>query len=364
MVIISIKNTLQQIKINFEGELKKAAQGKKTSLPFIAHQIPSSLAKEDEVFEILVIGGSIWKKAFCKKTKAGIAIVKKQTEQSVVFKTEQEFLDFINLELSDNIGILAINFAYPLNPVFENGRLDGILQRVTKEGAFHGLIGKKIAKEIEGYILKKRNKKITVSVANDTVCLLLSGLTKYKWHELAAGVDGSGVNFAFFLNKNSLVNLESGNFDKFAKTREGQIIDSQSNNPGGWLFEKETAGVYLYKHFNLIIRERGINYPQVSSTEELNTLCHKQVRHDMVRASEIARSLLKRSAQLVACQIAGIVEFKKHNMVFNMEGSLFWKGNRYKETVKQTVRQLLPKYNASFVEIKDSGILGAAKLVS
>jgi hexokinase len=97
-------------------------------------------------------------------------------------------------------------------------------------------------------------------------------------------------------------------------------------------------------------------------------------------ASQIARALLKRSAQLVACQIAGVVEFKNPSpspsplegegrdeevgMVFNMEGSLFWKGNNYKTIVQETLKQLVPKYNVRFVEIKDSGILGAAKLVS
>lgn len=51
-------------------------------------------------------------------------------------------------------------------------------------------------------------------------------------------------------------------------------------------------------------------------------------------------------------------------MVFNMEGSLFWKANDYKEMVEKTVKQLVPKYNVSFIGIKDSGILGAAKLIS
>jgi hexokinase len=261
---------LRIIQSNFIHELQDAQDGKKTSLPFIVHEIPSSsLVKEGELFEVLVIGGSIWKKAILQKTKTGIGIIKKETERSVDFKNEKDFLEFIDNEAKDNIQVLALNFAYPLKPIFKNGRLDGKLLAVSKERSFHGLIGKKIGFEIEKYILEKRKKsreagsrfarKIIVSLANDTICLLLSGLIKYSFDSLAAGIVGTGLNFAFFLNKNRLVNLESANFDKFPKTAEGQIIDKESNNPHGWVFEKETAGAYLYKHFNILIKDRKID---------------------------------------------------------------------------------------------------------
>lgn len=351
---------LRIIQSNFLHELQDAQNGKKTSLRFIVHQIPPSpIVKNGEAFQAFVIGGTVAKTATLRKKDANIKILDSKQYQ-ISFKTGQDFLAFVEDKLGKDINVIALNFAYPMTPVFENGRLDGILLTIPKEGTFHGLIGKKIAKEIEGYILKKRNKKITASVANDTVCLLLSGLTKYKWHELAGGVIGTGVNFAFFLDKGKLVNLESANFDKFTLSQEASIIDKESREPNIHLFEKETAGAYLYKHFNIIIKDRKISYPLINSTEELNAICSKRIS----QASEIAQNLLRRSAQLVACQIAGITEFKKRAMVFNMEGSLFWKGNEYKETVEKTVKQLAPKYGITFVEIEESGILGAAKLVS
>ena len=177
----------------------------------------------------------------------------------------------------------------------------------------------------------------------------------------------------------------------------GRTVDQSSAKPGRALFEKETAGAYLYKHFNIIIKKKGIDYPQISSTEELNRISldqdyssSDQAKHESrevwslnssrqartiinPRVSKIAKSLLERSAQLVACQVAGILllrqaqdqnDKKNSDMVFNMEGSLFWKGNGYKETVDQTVEQLTAEDNVKFVEIKDSAILGAAKLVA
>ena len=351
---------LKAIQQDFLQELKDAYSDKKTSLPFIVHQISSKpIIRDGETLRSLVVGGTVTKIANLKKSGDSIDVLGKK-EQQVHFKNEEDFLAFVNNELPDNIDVLALNFAYPIQPVFENGKLDGVLLAVTKEGGFHGLVGKKIGKEVEDYVLAKRNKKIKVAVANDTICLLLSGLTKYSFDNLAAGIVGTGFNIAFFLGQDRLVNLESANFDKFPQTKEGRIVDQESTQPGKSLFEKETAGAYLYKHFNLIIKNKNIDFPSINSTEELNSLSFENIP----QVSDIAKSLLKRSAQLVACQIAGITDFMNRRMVFNMEGSLFWKGNNYKETVEKTVRQLVPNHKVEFVEIKDSGILGAAKLVS
>lgn len=241
---------LQSISLNFLQELDEAHKNKRTSLRFIIHEIPSSpLVKEGENFEVLVIGGSVLKKALIKKDKKGIKILKIESEKNIHFDSGKDFLKFVAKELYPNIKALALNFAYPLQPVFDNGKLDGIFLGSTKGVKLHNLTGKKIGKEIEDYVLKKEERKIRVSVANDTICLIMSGLTKFKWNNLSAGIVGTGLNFALFINKNHLVNLESASFDKFPQTKEGKIVDLMSDKPGGALFEKETAGGYLYKHF-------------------------------------------------------------------------------------------------------------------
>ncbi|MBF8250108.1 MAG: Hexokinase 2 protein [Candidatus Levybacteria bacterium] len=354
---------IEELKIisnNFKQELQDAQAGKKTSLAFIIHELsPSPIVKDGEIFQTLVIGGTIGIIATLKKNNNAIQILDKK-EKKLSFKTGEEFLDYVNQELQENIKTLALNFAYPIKPVFEKGKLDGTLLTVTKEGGFHGLIGKQIGREIEKYILAKRNIEIRVAVANDTVCLLTSGLSQFKQDGLAGGIVGTGLNFAFFLDKVKLVNLESANFDKFPQTELGRKVDEVSSRPGKSLFEKETAGAYLYQGFKFALKENDLDYPNIASTEELD----RTSRANIPQVSRIAQSLLKKSAQLVACQITGITLFKKQNMIFNMEGSLFWKGNEYKETVAETVRQLAPQYKIDFVEIEDSAILGAAKLIS
>jgi hexokinase len=351
---------LKSISNNFSDEIEQSNKGVPTSLRFVIHELPAPYIKDQEIFEILVIGGTICKKAICKKEDNKIIIIKNYKDKKLIVKHGQEFLDFINKEISNNITSLVLNFAYALSPISENKKLDGILLSVSKEISLESLINKKIGCEIEKHIFAKRSKKIKVSVANDTICLLLSGSTNYSWDSLAAGVVGTGINFAFFTQNNIPVNLESGSFNRFTQTKEGKIVDKVSLRPGKSLFEKETSGAYLYKLFNIILKENNINYPQISSTEELNIIsCMKTSQ-----ISQIALNLLERSAHLVACQIAGIVLFKKQDMTFIMGGSLFRNGNNYKETVIKTVKILVPNYRVTFVEIENSAILGAAKIIA
>jgi hexokinase len=162
------------------------------------------------------------------------------------------------------------------------------------------------------------------------------------------------------LDEKTIVNLESGGFDKFPQSPEGKLIDRASTAPGAQLFEKEIAGGYLYQHFNTRIHKEGLDFPAVKSTKEMDAVAFK----DIPLVSLLAREVSDHSSSLVSCQIAGIANFLKQDCVVVLEGSLFWKGWRYKENVSVMVRQLAPEYQVSFVFIEESGVLGAAKLLS
>lgn len=349
-----------KISSNFLEELTKASLGRKTSLPFILHKISAKpLLKDGEIFQVLVIGGTIFRKAIVKKEGKSFTIIERDAKYQPPFKHRRDFELFVEREISEKVNKVALNFAYPLKPVLEDGKLDGILVAGTKGNVFDDLIGEKVGLEVEKYIYKKRRKKIEVAVANDTVCLLLAGLTRYRWEELVSGVIGTGMNFAFFMNKNSIVNLESSNFDKFSQTPEARLIDIYSANHGKSLFEKEVAGAYLFKHFNLILQLKGLNEPSIQSTEDLDRIAQQNIPG----VSKIAKDLLQNSAELVASQIAGIMQYKKMSLTFVIEGSLFWLSGGYRQHVKKTLSQISPDYKAKFVKIPDSTILGAAKLI-
>lgn len=346
---------------NLSRELTLAKSGKKTSLPFIVHEIPtSSLVPDGETFQILAMGGSVFLNALLKKQRKHFHTIKRDSKNTGVFKTKESFLSFIENEIDPHVQYIALNFAYPLTPVFERERVDGTLVMGSKENTFDGLPGEKVGEEIEKRVFQKTGRKVTVSVANDTICLLLSGLTEVTTLDLAAGILGTGMNFAMFLDEKHVVNLEAANFDKFPQTDTGKVIDASSVSPGMALLEKEVSGAYLYKHFNEIIKRDNIDFPPLTATKELDALLDTPTSV----AYPIAKMLLERSAGLIASVIAGITLYKRKDMTFVMEGSLFWSARYYRRNVKRTLQALIPEYTVTFIKIDDSPIFGAAKLIA
>lgn len=353
--------TLALIQKNFVQELTLAEKNKKTSLPFIRHQLSlTPKVKKGEVFQVLRIGGSIYQNALVKRINGKIAIVKSIQKPLPVFTSKEVFLSFIEKAFNRDVDHLALNFAYPMTPISRDGYLDGKLIMGTKEHSFTGLTGNLVGETIEKHIKDTYKRTVRVALANDTVCLLLSGLTQFRWQGLVGGVIGTGLNFAIFLDEGTIVNLESANFDKFPQSSEGKRIDKASARPGSAFIEKEIAGGYLYQHFNIRLHKEGLDFPEIKSTKEMDVVAFK----DIPLVSLLAREVSDHSSSLVACQIAGIAEFLARDCVFVIEGSLFWKGWRYKENVSVTVRQLVPQYQVSFVFVEESGVLGAAKLIS
>ena len=353
--------TLQQVKDNFVSVLKQAASGKPTSLPFIKYQLNNvPLVTSGDIFQVLVIGGSNFQKATMKKVGKETQITEHSQEHQPPFHTKADFMAFLDTHINPNMEVVALNFAYPLTPILRNGMPDGILQSGTKENVFDGLVGTQVGEAIESYMKQVHGRTIRVAVANDVICLLLSGLTSHAWDTIAAGIVGTGMNFAIFLDKNTMVDLESANFNHFPQSETGKEIDRLSVSPGIALYEKEVSGAYLYQHFNILAKKRGIPFHEIDSSEQLNTLVH----HETQVVAELAQEVLDHSASLVAAQIAGILEFSKRDLTFIMQGSLYWKGNGYRERVTKVVSELVPNYHASYEHILQSDLIGAAKLIS
>ena len=326
--------TLDNIKNSFLKELQDSATGQKTSLPFIKHTLsPHSIVQNNETFQTIAIGGSFYQKALMKKENDSIKILDYSQSEQPPFLTESALLTFMEHHIDPKVTTVALNFAYPLEPLTHNDIVDGILKSGSKENTFTGLTGKQVGKTIEDYFKTKHNRLITVATANDTICLLLSGLLRYKWNRLSAGIVGTGLNFAIFLEDKTAVNLESANFNKFTQSAAGKEIDSFSVAPGDALYEKEVSGAYLFKHFNFIKNKKNLGLTQITTTKELETYLHNE-NIDIVKTS---RKVLDHSAGLVAAQIAGIMEFCKRDLVFIMQGSLYWKSEGYKETVEKTL---------------------------
>jgi hexokinase len=351
---------LVDIRNNLTKEIEDASNGKQNSISFIKNRVPSHDTENGTKAQIIVIGGSNLISALATKEADLINIENIQKAKLPKIESKKIFLDLIDKHLDPEVGYLALNFGYPLASNYRNNQIDGKLITGTKEHSFDGLIDQNIGELIEQHFFNKRGQHLITGTANDIVCLILSGFGKIPPSELVGGVVGTGFNFGFFLDEEIIINLESGEFDKFPQTESGKTVDSESAEPGEHKYEKEIAGGYLYKHYNFYADKLDLPIKKIQSTEELDDISAK---YDKCR--EVVNELYKRSASLVSCQIAAIHDFKNHaKMSILMEGSLFWKGDNYKDLVLNTLQEMDIPYGKVKVEkIEKSYILGAAKLV-
>lgn len=345
----------------FTNELHLAADGYPTSLPFIRHNLPkTTLVGDGEVFQVIVAGGSRFQKATFRKKGNELELLHSSDGDQPAFDTKRRFFEFLTSHLEPNVSVVGLNFANPLAPTTRGDILDGILTRGTKENDFAGLAGKAIGQEYEQYIKEKQDRDIKVACANDTICMLMSGLVRHSRGELAAGIVGTGLNFAIFLDDQTAINIESSNFDKFERSDAGRAIDAASSQKGTSLYEKEVSGAYLHQHLNYLAKQRGLGIPKLKSTKLIDT--YAQDDDEAIAAA--AKEVLEHSATLVAVQIAGLMKFCERDLTFIMQGSVYWKGYNYKETITKLVKELCPDYTATFEKDPMSDLYGAAKLVA
>lgn len=353
---------MQEVRDNFLSEMQNAAKGQKTSLPFIKHTLSSkSIVQVGDQFQVLIIGGSIYLTAMFQKTMSGLEIVERSQGNLPAFHTKEVFLQFVEEQLKPDVKTLAVNFAYALNPIFTNGILDGELVWGSKEHLFEGMIGANVGVTIASYIKEKLKRDVTVSVANDTICLLLSGLKESSsWKETACGIVGTGVNFAFFLDEHTAINLEAAEFDKFELSESVSEMDKKTAAPGSALLEKETSGAYLYQKYNLEIKQHELNTQEITATDQLDQIV-QDTNHP---GNKIAAEIMERSAQFTALVTSAIMEFQQSSMTVCMTGSLFWKADGYKDQVEKFIKQLSPSFTVQFIKNEDAELYGAAKLIT
>ena len=354
---------LSEIAQSFAQELTDAQKGKQTNLRFIKNPLPPhALVQNNQQYQVITIGGSKLKTALVTKKGKGLVMGKTQVFSLPILQTKEIFFSCLSDHMTLDAPVISLNFAYALSPVLRDSLLDGNLLSPSKEHTLDGLIGKTVGKELEIFIKKTYNKTMHVTVANDTVCLIMAGLEKAPAATIVGCVIGTGVNAGFFLDNYMVVNLEAANFDKFPQTETGKIIDTASTKQGTALFEKEVSGAYLYQHYNKLIKVLNIAVPPITETKTLSYLS----RRGNTQQKELARILLERSASLAASMLAGIYFFKQQpKLTCIMEGSVFWKGWQYEETVRQYLEELgVGEKNMSFVKITHSDLLGGAKLAS
>lgn len=351
----------QQIKQNFLQELTPASQNKPSSLSFIKYQFPEKPLLTRGIVQGIVIGGTNFILSTEEIKPNG---VKKNLERKTsilpIFTTKQRFVDFLSEHLDPRADAIGINFGFKLETINQqDGTLDGTIQaKGTKDYTFKG-VNEPIGELVKTVFAQKYHKKIIISVANDTISMLLLGHGK----EQASIVVGTGFNMGLRIDKKTLVNLEAGGFNKFEQSDVLSEIDIQTENPGKKLYEKSLSGMYLPKHFNIWAKRLGLIVPLVHTGQELTAIAHAY--HDE-SAKDLARVILAQSAGLTASAIAGVYDFfeQPNSLTIIGEGGLLWDGWHYHESINKQLSVLGVPANAIIIKhVKDSGINGAIGLI-
>jgi len=350
-----------QIKQNFLTELQKAAKGEQSSIPYLKHSLPEQPLVISGIVQGIVIGGTNYILSTQEISADGTKkTLSKATGTIPVFKSKQILLDFLKEHQDKKATAIGLNFGFPLETTTgPHGELDGKLLHGTKEHTFTDVIDQPIG----NLVREALDTDIPVTVANDTICLTLAG----DGNENGSLIAGTGFNIGLKKEehgKKTIINLEAGNFDKFELSEALKIIDECSETPGKQLFEKIISGKYLAEVFNIKAQRLGIDIPKLKTSQELSALSKQIENKD---ASELARSLLERSASLVAAAIAASYEFCDKPTTFTIigEGSLLWLGWSYLDTLYHQLTLLgIPENTITIKHVQDSSIKGALGLLT
>ncbi len=371
---------LQKLAQQFSTEIKQGLRGKKSSLPCIQHTINAPQMLDNAGYS-LVVGGSNGASAAWQMKQGKIILHDIKHFRVPRYISNQFLQSMIEQCVDKKHGNIGLNFAYGLNPIMRNGVLDGILSGNSKEARFNKqFIGKKVGVILERLFKKNGNKNGAIAVANDTICLLLAAYSfkrTAKDRPVLVGIVGTGVNFAFLSSQQQIktiiqqkgktdtiggyaaVNIESGHFTAIPQTSWDIKIDRGSSKPGGFLAEKQIAGAYLHHVYNAVAQH--YDAPTLNEAADIDWVAQDASHQGYM----LANSILERSAQLTAMEIVGIVRFfsiDSGEIPILMEGSLFWKGYRYKQRVQKWLNILLPNVTVKFKKLSNSSLIGGAML--
>lgn len=361
--MISDQIDYRKVKAAYYTELTLASAGKPSSLSFIKYQLPPSPLVTTGVIQGIVIGGTNYVVSTIRILKSGKQkVLDHHWGKLPVFYDLKTLVGFLTAHLDKRADAVGINFGFALQPVkSDKGTIDGKILHGTKEHTFTG-VTMPIGDIVRDIYQIKYNKDIKVSVANDSVCLTLSG----DGSENGSLIIGTGSNMCLKITdgkKTSVINLEAGNFDKFPITSVLKKLDAKSVIPG-YLLEKTIAGKYIALYFNEKAKQLGLKTEVLKTSNQVSELAEAANKK---RETILAQSIMQRSAFLAAAILAGAYEFAGSPETFTIvgEGSVLWKGWNFRKNVKAKLADLnIPEDAIKIKNVEDSSIKGALGLLT
>jgi hexokinase len=278
---------------------------------------------------------------------------------------------------------LGYCFSYPTHSTLSG---DALLIKWTKElfvaDTINKPIGSMLVNFLKQYKTPVRCSKVTV--INDTIASLFAGLVTDSADAHIGLIVGTGNNMATFLKQETVmkfphlggwksavpINLESGNFwpPHLIEIDEKLAHDpNYSEIPHEQRFEKAVSGAYLASLMKIAMPDCDVD-PEVGSKDVVRLALDGSGTHP--RQQQLAQDILKRSAQLVAASLAGVISILNNEQPRRLvniaaEGSLFWGYDQYEPIAKTTLRELLnaQQYQSTDFQFKTSehaNLLGSA----
>ncbi|NXD44277.1 HXK1 protein, partial [Copsychus sechellarum] len=255
-----------------------------------------------------------------------------------------------------------------------------------------------------------------VAVVNDTVGTMMT--CGYEDPNCEIGlIAGTGSNVCYMEDMKNIetvegnegkmcINTEWGAFGDngcidYIRTKYDREVDEGSLNPGKQRYEKMTSGMYLGEivrqilidltkqgllfrgHISESLRKRGIFETKFLSQIESDRLALLQVRRilqqlgldstceDSIIVKEVCGVVSSRAARLCGAGLAAVVEKKRQNrgverlqITVGVDGTLYKLHPHFSTVLRETVKELAPQCDVTFMLSEDGSGKGAALITA
>lgn len=402
----------------FETEMMSGLAGQHGSLKMLRTFMQKPSGNETGTFITIDFGGTNIRLQLVNLLGEGRYEVKQQ--QSFFLKdpcgiydytsqkaTANDLFDFIARQIEDlveqdQLYPLGHTFSFPCRQLKANR---AVLISWTKEFKTSGVEGQEITGLLEKALAKRGlSQVIPAAIINDTTGTLLAASYGDPRADIGS-ICGTGHNTCYLeplepaTRAPMILNMESGNFNKFPLTVYDQALDRASEKPGEQPLEKAVSGHYIGEISRLILQDlidggllfKGKNLDLAANinpitagdlaqiladdTQDLIHISHwlqttgypsPLPLEDRQALKDIASLVATRSARLVAATYIGILRHidpeltRQH--VIGVDGSMFEKMPGYRTKIQEVLQEIYRDKadQVSLVLAKDGSGIGAA----
>lgn len=387
---------IQKIAGDFQGEMENGLAGKSSSLKMLPSYLNNPSGREQGTFLALDFGGTnlrvllvdLWGKGQFQ-LRDQLAFPLKDQEKGYDYTSAkasaQELFDFIAVKIAKFIDpqknyYLGHTFSFPFR-LEEKNR--GILINWTKEIKTKGVEGQEVTALLTQALVRQGlNNVLPKAILNDTVGTQLAAAYQDP-HCRIGSIIGTGHN-SCYLEKDIIINMESGNFNLVPQTKYDRLLDADSEQPGSQLLEKLVSGKYIGEIVRLIVldlqnlgllasvdrevftRKDGFSGAEMSLLLKGGIPKWQINQQDLKILREVCSLVMQRSAALATASYLGIfshLSLQNHSrQTIAIDGSLFEKMPGYAQALQGFLNKAVGEKGPEIVLrlTKDGSGIGAA----